>query len=324
MVLGQYDHLAGRRRIAAEVSFDRMLYHGVYPYANAVPEGLVLVNDDSSLGTRWGTGVHVTRPLAGRQTVTIGAEFLANVNQNQWDTYDDPFVSPFTIDKSSNQSALYLQDEVRIRPWLFVNGGVRYDRYEQFARTTPRGAVIVMPTPNRTFKYLYGRAFRAPNAYELYFYQTGTPFALQPESIGTHEVVWEQYVGERLRTSVSAYRYTASQLITFDVIDPNAQFHDAYGFANSGTVGAQGLEGEMEVRSKRGIQAIGSYALQRGEDATGTRLTNSPGQMAKFRLSMPGPIKHSIASVHLVAPDSGRLERGRRRGRERDVQLTHQ
>jgi iron complex outermembrane receptor protein len=309
MVLGQYNHLAGRTRIAADVSFDRAFYHGIYPYASETAGGPVLINDDSSLGTRWGTGVDVTRPLPGHQTVTVGGEFLANVNQKQWDTFSDPLVANFTIDRSSNQSALYLQDEIQIRPWLFVNGGIRHDRYEHFARTTPRAAVILMPSANQSFKYLYGRAFRAPNAYELYFYRDATSF-LRPESIGTHEVVWEQYVGERLRTSVSVYHYTASQLITFNIVDPDAGFIDAYGFANDGTVRAKGVEGEMEVRSKRGIQALGSYALQRGDDATGARLTNSPGEMAKLRISAPGPLKHSVASGEVQYISSRRTVAG--------------
>ena len=45
---------------------------------------------------------------------------------------------------------------------------------------------------------------------------------LRPESIDTHEVVWEAYVGERVRTAVSAYRYTASQLVDLRVLDPDA------------------------------------------------------------------------------------------------------
>jgi iron complex outermembrane receptor protein len=122
--------------------------------------------------------------------------------------------------------------------------------------------------------------------------------------------VWEQYVGERLRTSLSAYHYTASQLITFGIFDPDGGFNNAYGFANVGTVRAQGLEGEMEVRSKRGIQAIGSYALQRADDETDTRLTNSPGQMAKLRLSAPGPLKHSIASAEVQYISSRRTVSG--------------
>jgi outer membrane cobalamin receptor len=82
----------------------------------------------------------------------------------------------------------------------------------------PRGAVIVMPSSNQSFEYLYGRAFRAPNMYELYYYADATSY-LCPESIDTHELVWEQYVGEWLRTSLSGYRYTASRLITLNTVD---------------------------------------------------------------------------------------------------------
>ena len=69
-----------------------------------------------------------------------------------------------------------------------------------------------MPSANHSFKYLYGRAFRAPNAYELYYYRDASAY-LQPESIDTHEWVWEAYFGERVRTAVSTYRYRASQLV---------------------------------------------------------------------------------------------------------------
>jgi iron complex outermembrane receptor protein len=167
-----------------------------------------------------------------------------------------------------------------------------------------------MPSPNQSFKYLYGRAFRAPNAYELYFYHDATSY-LQPESIGTHEVVWEQYVGERLRTSVSAYHYAATQLISFNVLDPEAVRLDVYGFRNdNGTIRANGIEGELEFRSKRGLQALGSYARQRADDEASTRLTNSPGGMAKLRLSAPGPIKRSVASTEIIYLSSRRTVAG--------------
>jgi outer membrane receptor protein involved in Fe transport len=45
-----------------------------------------------------------------------------------------------------------------------------------------------------------------------------------------------------------------------------------------------------------------SYALQRAADIqTGEALVNSPGQMAKLRLSVPGPFKRSFASVEVLA-----------------------
>lgn len=234
MVHGQYERVAGRTRFAADVSFDRLRYEGVYPYAGAEPGSPPLVMDDMSVGARWGVAGRATRALPGGQTLTAGGEFMANVTQKQWLTYSDPMVPGRSIDKSSRQSGIYLQDEIRVRRWLLLNAGLRFDRYDRFARTTPRGAVIVVPSSNQSFKYLYGRAFRAPNAYELYYF--GNAFTtLRPESIGTHELVWEQYVGEWLRTSVSGYRYAASRLIIADF-----SYGDDPIFFNSGELAQRG------------------------------------------------------------------------------------
>ena len=38
--------------------------------------------------------------------------------------------------------------------------------------------------------------------------------SLRPESIDTHEFVWERYTNDWLRTSVSTYWYKAERLIT--------------------------------------------------------------------------------------------------------------
>jgi len=297
LIDAQYARVIGATRIDANVSFDHASYDGVYPFAPQHPEVPVLVNYDRFVGARWSAGGHVTRQLPGRQTLTAGSEFVANVAQNQATRYNDPLVPGFTLDRSSNQSAVFLQDEIRIRPWLIVNAGVRYDHYEQFAQATPRGAVIVTPSANQSFKYLYGQAFRAPNAYELYYFDDASSH-LRPESIGTHEVVWERYVGEWLRTSVAAYHYTASHLITLQVVDTGAVF-GKYGFFNDGTARAKGVELEAEVRSKRGLQIVGSYARQQAENETGATLTNSPQDMVKMRVGAPGPFARSFATVEL-------------------------
>jgi outer membrane receptor for ferrienterochelin and colicins len=179
---------------------------------------------------------------------------------------------------------------------LLVNGGLRHDRYSRFNRTTPRGAVIVMPSANQSLKYLYGRAFRAPNAYELYYYSDASAY-LRPESIDTHELVWEAYFGERVRTTASTYRYKAAQLIDLRV-DLDAERADRLGFGNNGTIRAAGLEFEGEIRLKGGAQAMASYALQEAKDTSpgGLGLTNSPRHLAKLRLSVPGPLARSFAS----------------------------
>jgi iron complex outermembrane receptor protein len=203
-------------------------------------------------------------------------------------------VASFTIDQSSRQGAVYVQDEIRVRPWLLLNGGLRHDRYQQFARTTPRGAVILIPSPNQSFKYLYGRAFRAPNAYERTLRRR---HVVSAAGIDRHPRDRLGAFGERLRTSVSAYRYLASQLITFDLVTPNALV-DTFAFRNDGTVRARGVEGEVEVRAQR-LQVLGSVALQRAMDEAGATLTNSPREMAKLRLSAPGPFAGSTAAVEV-------------------------
>ena len=218
-IAGQYNTNLGGTHLVVDSGFDWYAYEGRYPFASENADYPVLLNRDGAQGIRWNAGMRVVRQLPGRQTLTAGGEFYANVRQNQFSTYNDPSVpAPLDDSRSSQQGGVYLQDEIRVRPWLLLNGGVRYDQYENFGRATPRGAVIVTPSPSTSFKYLYGEAFRAPNAYELYYYGT-TASDLQPEFIRTNEVVWEQYTGEWLRTSVSAYRYTASQLITFREIE---------------------------------------------------------------------------------------------------------
>ena len=116
---------------------------------------------------------------------------------------------------SSKQHAVYVQDEIKLARWLIVNAGLRYDSYEEFGRLTPRAALIVLPSSTQSFKYLYGNAFRAPNANELNtFYFGEQVIDLRPESIDTHELVWERYINDWLRTSVSTYWYKADRLIT--------------------------------------------------------------------------------------------------------------
>ncbi len=290
-VSAQYVRSLGAARLTSEASLDHFRYDGVYPFANDDPQGRPVGFRDGFSGLRWSLSSRATRPLPWRQTLTIGGEFVDNVHQDQWGAY--PFASPdnFALDQSSRQGAAYVQDEIRLRPWLIVNAGLRHDHYPRFSRTTPRGAVIVMPSANHSLKYLYGQAFRAPNAYELYYYRDASAY-LRPESIDTHEWVWEAYFGERVRTAVSTYRYKASQLVDLHIVDV-----DDFGFANAGLIRATGLELESEIRLKRGAQALASYALQDANDApTGLRLTNSPRHMAKLRLSVPGPRARSFAS----------------------------
>ena len=69
--------------------------------------------------------------------------------------------------RSSRQHAISAQDEFRLARWFIVNAGLRYDGYDEFRRVTPRAALIVLPSAMQSVKYLYGKAFRTPNAFEM-------------------------------------------------------------------------------------------------------------------------------------------------------------
>jgi iron complex outermembrane receptor protein len=120
-------------------------------------------------------------------------------------------------------------------------------------------------------------------------------YELTPESIDTHELVWERYVNDWLRTSASAYWYKAERLITF-VPDDSTLL--GLTFVNQGEVRAKGLGLEAQMRIRGEARALVSYSLQSTVDQdTGAQLPNSPRHIAKARISLRGPTAQSFVSV---------------------------
>jgi hypothetical protein len=118
-------------------------------FARATADTPAVVAGSGALGTRWSIGGRISHPLPGRQVLTVGAEFIDNVAQNQWGRYLDPPATLYETNRSTLQHAAYVQDELKVARWLIVNAGVRYDGYEAFDRITPRAALIVTPSPTQ-------------------------------------------------------------------------------------------------------------------------------------------------------------------------------
>jgi outer membrane receptor for ferrienterochelin and colicins len=281
-----YGRSFGGARVTFKAAFDRFTFDAIYPYT-PVGSTPAVTGFGSGVGTRWSVEGGATRSFRGRQTVRVGVQLIDNVHQDQFARFSDSPVPALDSHRSSTQQAVYAQDEIKVASWLIVNAGLRFDAYPGFTRVTPRAAVIVMPSSKQSFKYLYGNAFRAPNAYEQNTYYFGSQVEdLQPESIDTHELVWERYTNDWLRTSVSTYWYKAEQLIT-PLADPSTPLGAS--FINLGEVRAQGVEFEAQMRLRRGGQALVSYALQKAVDRqTDSGLPNSPRHVAQARLSLRG------------------------------------
>ncbi len=202
----------------------------------------------------------------------------------------------------------YLQDEMALASWGLINAGLRYDRMESggYHRFSPRTAVIVNPFERSTLKLIYGEAFRAPNAYELH-YDDGEETMksnpdLDPETIRTYEMVWEQKVTDYLRLNLSLYNYRIKGLITQEQ-DPD---DGLYVFRNLDAAMTTGGEVTAIADLPRGLRARMSYGYSDATDRVrDRRLSNSPEHLGK--LNLIAPVVDTRLTVSLEAQYIGEL-----------------
>jgi iron complex outermembrane receptor protein len=268
--------LPGRGRLISALSYDFYYYDGTYVYDTGP-------SSDYGHGRWWTASTQYVVDAGRRHRLIGGGEFRYNAQ------VDQGVEGVFQDERSTDLWALYVQDEIRLGRRALLNAGVRHDRYDTFGGTTnPRLALIFGTPGGAALKVLYGRAFRAPNAYELFYDDGGATQKanpdLDPEVIQTYEITWEQPLPGGLRAVGSAYRYAIRDLIVFTT-DP---LDDLSVFDNIDRVEVDGLELEVEGRLGGPVEGRISYALQDGENVTtGEELVNSPRHLAKVNLSVP-------------------------------------
>jgi outer membrane receptor for ferrienterochelin and colicins len=281
-----YDGPLGRHWSGtARVAYDLYDYEGLYPLDYDLPEAVLYL--DLAKSQTLSSELTARRRLGSAHVLTVGAEARRQF-RNHVSAFEDGSLA-LNVDRPGTVVGLYAQDEVRVTPWLLVNAGARIDRYPTFgSHATPRVGVVWLPRQTTAVKLLHGRAFRAPNSYELYYY---TPmreggYTLSPEEIQSTELVWEETFSSRVRTSVSAFGYNASELIQQGTVSTPAG-EDLY-FTNAGDVEAVGLEAEIETRLARGVNLRFNHAAIRTRDkATRALVSNSPRHLSKIGAQVP-------------------------------------
>ena len=177
-----------------------------------------------------------------------------------------------------------IQDEWSFAKRWELTAGVRYDSYSDFGETiNPRLALVWETRPDLVTKLLYGKAFRAPAANELYNRNNpsnlGNP-NLKPETIQTGEFVLDYQPLRQLRMVFNTFYYEIKDLIEL-VPDPgestltsqNAKNQKGYGFE---------LEADWEITPTLRLKA--AYAYQRAKDKnSGEIVAEAPQQ--KFLLN---------------------------------------
>jgi iron complex outermembrane receptor protein len=183
---------------------------------------------------------------------------------------------------------VYAQDEWRIAESLVATLGLRVDRNDSTGtQKSPRAALIWQANADTTLKALYGRAHRAPNAYER-DYDDGQALVGNPmlagERIDTFELVADRRVGRELALRASAYRWSMKNLIALG-IDPTSGLPQ---YQSGEPVDAKGLELAADRTWSNGARLRGNLSLQRVSSGGGD-LPNSPRRLVKVNLSGPLP-----------------------------------
>lgn len=256
---------------------DRYVYEGTYVY-DYPP---VTLNRDGAFGWWWTVEGQTSARLGAGHRVTAGIELRDNVRQDQ-DNYDEGTGTVYVdSDTRSRNGSLYVQEEFEAGKKFLLSAGIRYDRYSTWGgKASPRLALVFRSSPRWSAKLLYGEAFRAPNAYELYFYGTG-PDGLEPETITTHELAFDAFLAGNVYLAASVFHYEIGDLISLGT-DPAT---GAFFYRNLERAEAQGVELEAGKTWPTGLEVRASYSRQRAEEeAAGQILSNSPRLLAHLHL----------------------------------------
>jgi len=284
----QYDHTFRREIVfSGRLYYDQMGYDGhyVYNYSQTSTPNIV-VNNDFASGKRWGEDLKLTKQLLEKHKVVLGSEYRDNFEQGQGNFDFDPFTQYLDDRRSSNIWAAYGQDEFTVRNGLMLYFGARYDYYSTYGGSaSPRLGAIYSPLQKTTFKVLYGRAFRAPNAYELYYQAAGQVGnrALRPEEIRTAEVVFEQHVRNHSLITADIFENRISRLIGQRPVASGA-----LQFQNISAARARGAEVELESQWASGFKVQVAYTFQYAINLqTGSNFYNSAEHLGKLNCVLP-------------------------------------
>jgi outer membrane receptor for ferrienterochelin and colicins len=271
--------------------FDSFHFEGRGDYA--LSDGAVEDNRQTEIGDWVGTQLtYRIRPFVAG-VITVGLEGDLDI-RNFLTDYD---VSPVPVEylKTSHPDrtlALFVQDEKKLSKRWTLDVGLRMDKSAYRPDfTSPRVALIYQPAP-WTYKFLYGRSFRDPSTFQL-FYDDGIADAanpsLRPEWADTVEIDVERKLGKRMNLQTSAYGYELHNFMV-GVYLPNGLLQ----YQNSALIRAAGLEIEINGRPADWLEATASYAVQRARDDSA--LENSPQHLAKLRFAVPLGRKFDLSS----------------------------
>jgi iron complex outermembrane receptor protein len=271
--------------LALRGSYDEYRYRGVYRYDAG--GGLLVDNIDRSTGRWLSEETQLDYRPAARHHFTFGQGYVRNFDAEIRNFDEDPSFEYTDVSDSYSELSVYAQHEYRPRPAWSVTSGVRFDDYSVSpSAISPRFSVVWAPEETWRVKLMAGRAFRAPNFYELFWNgPTGVAAGqdnLDPETLVSYELAFETRLGRRFDLHLGVYRDSIRDLIGQVEVSPGiSQFQNIEE--------AETFGGELMLRGRfaTGLHGYLGYSYMHAEDGSGEHLSNYPSSSYKAGVSVP-------------------------------------
>lgn len=256
-------------------------------------------NRTCSCGDWIGTQLSYRFDVGRFGTVTAGTEAKVDLKVLQSSSDVSPIPREFVnINERDRSLAFFAQHELSLSPFWKLDTGIRLDM-SAYRRSfvSPRAALVFQPSAAWSYKLLYGRAFRNPSAFHLFYGDgmsaTANP-GLRPENADTVEVNVARTIGEHWNVLAAGYSYWLRDFL--------AGAYTSTGllqYQNLGGAHATGVEFELSGRPSRWLDTTANYSFQRSTDQlTQAKLPNSANHQAKIRFAGPlGPKLYASSSM---------------------------
>ena len=277
-------------------AYDASRYRGYWMYAEE--DGGLRRDTDAGRADWLSAEARFVLDLLDTNRLTVGLEGQGQLRVEQ-ESFGPAGNVPLTS-KSRVLLSAYLLDEWRLHPRLTLSAGLRLDRYLDAERTplTPRLALIGRPYEQGLTKLVAGRAFRAPNAYELDYHDGGiTQVAardLEPETIITFELEHAHDLTDDLRLTVAGYHNRITNLVVLATQPGTPQCGSPSGtaecfvFSNrTGEMLAWGAEAGLHWQPGRFLMVDLSYSYVTLQNASEEVAEALPAHLASGRLLLP-------------------------------------
>ncbi|XXF78649.1 TonB-dependent receptor [Myxococcaceae bacterium GXIMD 01537] len=312
--------LGERAQLSLRGAFDLSRYTGYWMYEDEDGSGTLRRSSDAGRADWLTAEARLALKLFPGNQLTFGLEGQGQLRVEQ-KSFGVEDTEPLPTQARSQVSA-YVLDEWRLHPRLSASVGLRVDKYLDLDAIplTPRLALIGRPYEKGLTKLVAGRAFRAPNVYELFYsdnQRTQRPAGqLDPETITTFEVEHAHDLTDELRLTVAGYHNRITNLVVLEREEASVPAcgtpvgsEQCLVFSNGvGETLAWGAEAGLHWQPGRFLLVDLSYSYVTLKDASEEVAQATPAHLASGRLLVPvgnGDVRLAVQAAYQSARPVG-------------------